>query len=274
MWHTTRRFIATFKSEFLLLLLTQLLQLCQCSCVPAGLDWQPASSCAPALCMTELQLPGVLMGCRPLCWAVHVVSCRNLHLLQLAGVQLVPFSPLHDKQLPPGLSGVLLGGGAVAQHAAQLSANSPMLGALRAFAGAGGLVIGEAGGLLYLSQSLQWQQHGQRHAMGEWQRPALAHTPARALEPSAHVIPFLCPVQTNRSGYRTLDTLSSTHNKLMFMVCLLCSGSVLFPHPSHAAQGPPQPQLRQPDGQPAGTAPSTHTRQPHAWPGHLLLPGA
>lgn len=88
-------------------------------------------------------------------------------MLQLAGVQLVPFSPLHDKQLPPGLSGLLLGGGAVAQHATQLSANAPMLQALRAFAGAGGLVIGEAGGLLYLSQSLQWQQHGQRHAMGE-----------------------------------------------------------------------------------------------------------
>lgn len=93
--------------------------------------------------------------------------CRNLHMLQSAGVQLVPFSPLHDQQLPPGLSGLLLGGGAVAQHAAQLSGNTAMLEAVRAFAGAGGLVIGEAGGLLYLSQSLQWQQHGQRHAMGE-----------------------------------------------------------------------------------------------------------
>lgn len=92
-------------------------------------------------------------------------------MLQLAGVQLVPFSPLHDSQLPPGLSGVLLGGGAVAQHAAQLSCNSSMLEALRAFAGAGGLVIGEAGGLLYLSQSLQWQQHGQRYAMGEFVFP-------------------------------------------------------------------------------------------------------
>lgn len=184
------------------------------------------------------------MGCRPLCWAVHVVSCRNLHLLQLAGVQLVPFSPLHDKQLPPGLSGVLLGGGSVAQHAAQLSANSPMLGALRAFAGAGGLVIGEAGGLLYLSQSLQWQQHGQRHAMGEWQRLALAHTPVRALELPAHVVFFLCPVHTSSSGYRALDALSSTQNKLMLVLSPLpCSGAVLLPHPSYAAQGPPQPQL-------------------------------
>lgn len=96
-----------------------------------------------------------------------VYLCRNLHMLALAGVQLVPFSPLHDTHLPPGLSGVLLGGGAVAQHAVQLSGNAPMLEAIRAFAAAGGLVIGEAGGLLYLSQSLQWQQHGQRHPMGE-----------------------------------------------------------------------------------------------------------
>lgn len=88
-------------------------------------------------------------------------------MLRLAGVQLVPFSPLHDTQLPPGLSGVLLGGGAVAEHAAQLSSNASMLGALRAFAQAGGLVVGEAGGLMYLSQSLQRQQHGQRYFMGE-----------------------------------------------------------------------------------------------------------
>lgn len=88
-------------------------------------------------------------------------------MLRLAGVQLVPFSPLHDTQLPPGLSGVLLGGGAVAEHAAHLSSNASMLGALRAFAQAGGLVVGEAGGLMYLSQSLQRQQHGQRHFMGK-----------------------------------------------------------------------------------------------------------
>lgn len=90
-------------------------------------------------------------------------------MLQLAGVQLVPFSPLHDQQLPPGLAAVLIGGGAVADHAAQLSHNRSMLEALRAFAHAGGLVIGEAGGLMYLSKSLQQQQqqHGQRHAMGE-----------------------------------------------------------------------------------------------------------
>ena len=88
-------------------------------------------------------------------------------MLQLAGVQLVPFSPLHDLQLPPGLSAVLFGGGSVAQHAAQLSANTAMLEAVRAFARSGGLVLGEACGLLYLSQSLQHHQHGQRHTLGE-----------------------------------------------------------------------------------------------------------
>ncbi|KAF6259578.1 P-loop containing nucleoside triphosphate hydrolase protein [Scenedesmus sp. NREL 46B-D3] len=80
---------------------------------------------------------------------------QNLHMLGCAGVQLVPFSPLHDSKLPPGLSAVVLGGGAVAEWGQQLSANTPMLEALRAFAAAGGLVMGEGAALMYLSRSLQ-----------------------------------------------------------------------------------------------------------------------
>lgn len=67
-------------------------------------------------------------------------------MLQLAGVQLVPFSPLHDRQLPPGLSGVLLGGGAVAQHAAQLSCNTPMLEALGRLRALGAWCLGRLEG--------------------------------------------------------------------------------------------------------------------------------
>lgn len=87
-------------------------------------------------------------------------------MLGAAGVQLVPFSPLHDTQLPPGLSAVLLGGGAVADWADHLAANKPMLAALRAFAAAGGLVVGEGAALMYLSQSVQ-RPGRQRHSMGE-----------------------------------------------------------------------------------------------------------
>jgi cobyrinic acid a,c-diamide synthase len=87
-------------------------------------------------------------------------------MLSAAGVQLVPFSPLHDSKLPPGLSAVLLGGGAVAECGQQLAGNRPMLEALRAFAAAGGLVMGEGAALMYLSRSLQ--RPGQlQHSMGE-----------------------------------------------------------------------------------------------------------
>lgn len=107
----------------------------------------------------------------------------NLAALQAAGVQLLPFSPLHDAQLPAGVSAVLLGGGAAAEHAQQLAANGPMLAALRAFAAAGGFVLGEAGGLAYLSQSLQAPgDQQQRHAMGECElgaAPAAAPVHAR-----------------------------------------------------------------------------------------------
>lgn len=87
-------------------------------------------------------------------------------MLQCAGVQLVPFSPLHDQQLPPGLSAVLLGGGAAVHWAEQLQSNSAVVEALRAFAAAGGLVMGEADGMMYLSRSIQ-HEGGQRRSMGE-----------------------------------------------------------------------------------------------------------
>lgn len=80
-------------------------------------------------------------------------------------MQLVPFSPLHDAQLPPGLCGVLLGGGPVAAWAPALAANACMAQALRAFAGAGGLVVAEGEALMYLSQSLQQSGHA-RQEMG------------------------------------------------------------------------------------------------------------
>lgn len=100
-------------------------------------------------------------------------------MLTLCGVQLVPFSPLHDKQLPPGLSAVLLGGGPVQDWLGQLSANSSMLQALRAFAAAGGLVVGEGAGLMYLSQSVQRPGQQMRYAMGKSQGSASTDVTAR-----------------------------------------------------------------------------------------------
>eukprot|EP00879_Flechtneria_rotunda_P006190 GHRR01006507.1.p1 GENE.GHRR01006507.1~~GHRR01006507.1.p1 ORF type:complete len:1538 (+),score=611.00 GHRR01006507.1:116-4615(+) len=96
--------------------------------------------------------------------AFHQYFQQNLHMLQCAGVQLVPFSPLHDARLPPGVSALLLGGGALADCSQQLAANTPMLEAIRAFAAAGGLVVGEGSAVMYLSQSAQLSRE-YRHAM-------------------------------------------------------------------------------------------------------------
>lgn len=99
------------------------------------------------------------------------------------------FSPLHDTCLPTGCTGVYLGGAAqLASHAASLAANTSMRAAVRAFSEAGGLLLAESAGLLYLSQSLEgvttdagpWKvqqaQQGWMHSdapiqtwpMGEW----------------------------------------------------------------------------------------------------------
>ncbi|WP_221090947.1 cobyrinate a,c-diamide synthase [Deinococcus aquaedulcis] len=87
--------------------------------------------------------------------AFHFYYPDALDELRLAGADLVPFSPLRDAGLPPGVSGLLLGGGYPEVHAAALSANRSMRGAVRAFAASGRPVLGECGGLMYLGETLE-----------------------------------------------------------------------------------------------------------------------
>ena len=78
----------------------------------------------------------------------------NLDLLRQAGAELVFFSPLADKKLPPGLQGLYLGGGYPELHARQLSANQGMHDQIRAFARAGRPIVAECGGFMYLCQTI------------------------------------------------------------------------------------------------------------------------
>eukprot|EP00898_Chlorokybus_atmophyticus_P003274 jgi/Chlat1/3948/Chrsp26S04208 len=85
---------------------------------------------------------------------------ENLFLLQEAGAELVYFSPIMDSALPSGVTGLYFGGGYPELHAADLAANMEMRAAVRDVAAGGGIVYGECGGLMYLSQSLQTKDGG------------------------------------------------------------------------------------------------------------------
>lgn len=96
--------------------------------------------------------------------AFHFYYPDNLDALAAAGVELVPFSPLADPDLPPGLDGLYLGGGYPEEHAAALGQNVVMREAVRAFAASGRLVYAECGGLMYLARELA-DREGRRHPM-------------------------------------------------------------------------------------------------------------
>jgi len=77
----------------------------------------------------------------------------NLRLLAKLGARLQPFSPLHDRVLPP-LDGVLFGGGYPELHAPALSANAAFRESVRSAIAKGLPVLAECGGFMYLQQSL------------------------------------------------------------------------------------------------------------------------
>ncbi len=78
----------------------------------------------------------------------------NLDLLEAAGAKIVPFSPLADSALPPGLDGLYLGGGYPELYAKQLSGNSRFIDSLRSFAASGRPIYAECGGMMYLAEKL------------------------------------------------------------------------------------------------------------------------
>jgi len=78
---------------------------------------------------------------------------ENFELLRRNGVEIVPFSPLHDVTLPEKLNGIYLGGGYPELYAEGLSSNHAMLEAIRDFAQER-LVYGECGGYIYLLEGL------------------------------------------------------------------------------------------------------------------------
>lgn len=79
----------------------------------------------------------------------------NLELLTRFGAELLYFSPLHDKKLPPKLEGLILCGGYPELYAKELSENHTMHRAIRESITQGMPYLAECGGFLYLQQSLE-----------------------------------------------------------------------------------------------------------------------
>ena len=89
---------------------------------------------------------------------------ENLELLASFGAELVPFSPLEDRELPAGLDGIYLGGGYPELYAGQLAANEPLRQALKAGAAGGLPIYAECGGLMYLAREIR-DLEGRVHPM-------------------------------------------------------------------------------------------------------------
>ncbi len=80
---------------------------------------------------------------------------ENLELLCEMGAELVEFSPLHDRELPPQLDGLLLGGGYPENYARELEQAGEIREAVRKLCEKGIPCLAECGGFLYLQQALE-----------------------------------------------------------------------------------------------------------------------
>lgn len=79
----------------------------------------------------------------------------NLELLKVMGANLVEFSPLRDKELPSGISGLILGGGYPELAAKQLSDNESLRASIKESLLKGLPCIAECGGFMYLHDTME-----------------------------------------------------------------------------------------------------------------------
>jgi cobyrinic acid a,c-diamide synthase len=86
--------------------------------------------------------------------AFSFTYAENVELLAAAGADVVIVDPLRGDRLPGDTSALVIGGGFPEVHVADLAANAGLRDDVRAFAEAGGPIVAECAGLLYLGATL------------------------------------------------------------------------------------------------------------------------
>ena len=79
---------------------------------------------------------------------------ENLELLEAAGAQVVPFSPLEDRVLPRDVDAIYMGGGVSEMFVPRLAANHSFIESLRRAHAHRVPIYAECGGLMYCARSL------------------------------------------------------------------------------------------------------------------------
>ncbi|ADE55444.1 cobyrinic acid a,c-diamide synthase [Coraliomargarita akajimensis DSM 45221] len=87
--------------------------------------------------------------------AFHFYYRDSLELLAELGLELIPFSPLHDSRLPAKVHGLILGGGFPEMYAEPLSSNRTLLGDIAKRHHDGMPIYAECGGFMFLAENIQ-----------------------------------------------------------------------------------------------------------------------
>jgi len=118
------------------------------TCAP----WDPYLAVGPSPRGTRRPRPRIAVAGGP---AFTFSYAEHIELLRAAGADVVSVDPCRDEALPPGTTGLVLGGGFPEMHAAALSENEMLRKDVADLAASGGVVVGECAGLLYLARSLE-----------------------------------------------------------------------------------------------------------------------
>ncbi|MCL4485353.1 MAG: cobyrinate a,c-diamide synthase [Nitrospirae bacterium] len=86
---------------------------------------------------------------------------ENWELFEKCGIDIVFFSLLKDRRLPPNCDGLYLGGGYPERFFRELALNRKMIGEVRQFCASGRPVYAECGGLLYLTEGPLQEEAGE-----------------------------------------------------------------------------------------------------------------